>query len=151
MHAYAYTYAHTRTNTRRSICLHNFGSCSLRSSSALRQVLVLVREQKHFLNLAFAVALTLSLHDLVHPCPADLTQLSPAVMPTPPHTLTVIFTHKRTHAHANACASPQGSCRDPERSLKMPSKHALNSCRKANALAVRTGRLRSGTCRGLLT
>ena len=57
-YAVSYTDAHADIHTRRLICLHNFGSCSLCSSSASRRILAaVVRAQMHIPNLAFTLTL----------------------------------------------------------------------------------------------
>ena len=67
MHAYACPDADAHVNTRRLIFLHNFGSCSLFSSSACRRLVVVVREEMHILNLGFSLNVNLSHLNVVAP------------------------------------------------------------------------------------
>ena len=126
------TQMHTQTSThRRSICLHDFGSWSLCSSSASRRMIaVAVCEQTHILNLAFTLTL-------------NLIFTLPPVRSTPvPMLCHSLLTVTRTHT------PPQCFCRDLDRSSKALSTHASNCSQKAIALKVCTGQSGSGTYQG---
>ena len=156
MHSYAYTDSRANINTRRLICLHNFGSCFLCSSSASRRILaVVVREQMHIPNHAFTLTLNLS-HPNLDPQTVTgsfnllrtqpngsaplLRRIDSYISSSHPH---LAQSYKRAHTHTH---KHQRSCHDPKRSSKAPLTYASNwPPKKAIALKVRTDQSDSGT------
>ena len=137
-----YTGRHRHTQTRknqharRSICLYNFGSCSLSSSSAACRIVAMVRAHINILKLGF----------YSRPNP-----VLPKPWPSHYHrffNLSQCLENPNSYTYTLARTPQQRSCRDPEQSSKAPLTHASTCSLKAAALAVRTDRSGSGTYQG---